>query len=77
MTQIVREILESAKKLGYIITKFKIYDGAEVVELKLCVRQHKNMCFTNFCIEMGYRGYIETQWINLSDTHFIVKFVKT
>ena len=76
MPLIVREILESVKKLGYIILYYRLYQGAETIELKLLVTENKKMCFTNFCLEMGYRGYTETQWINLSDTHFIVKLVK-
>ena len=77
MAAITRAVHTSAMKLGYTLLKFKLFPGNEVCELKFHVREHTHMCYTEFCWEMYSRGYINTQWTSISDTHFIVKFIKT
>ena len=76
MVEICRAIYESAQKLGYIVMKVRLFPGFEVCELQLLVNEHPHMCYTNFCLEMHSRGYNNTNWISITDTHFIVKFKK-
>ena len=76
MVTTLDSLYHACTKLGYTIIKIGVWPGYDAFEIKLLTDGPEYECFVDLLIEMRLKGYIFTQSIVISDTHFMVKIVK-
>ena len=76
MVSVTLAISECCRKLNFRLKKLGIYPGSDVFEIHLETNGPKNICYIDLLIEMRLWGFIFTNTIHLSETHFIIQISK-
>ena len=69
-------VWNGARKLGFRVRRLGVYPISETFEIKLETNVSPIQCNHNFRAEMRDRGFILTNMVFISHTHFITKIIK-
>ena len=77
MANVTRAVFESIKTCDFVVLNYKCYPAARIHEICLWTpSSSKEICYVDFLIEMRLKGFILTDTLFITDTHFITKIVK-